>query len=138
MRTIPYGYRILNGKAEIIEEEAKQLQMLYAGYLKGLSLANAAKEAGLPLKHTSARRLLAKEQYLGNAFYPQIISKEVFRAVEEETHKRAKKLGRINLKRKVRDLTVPSRFFLKTPQEHFEAAFFAAEYLYSLIESEDN
>lgn len=55
MRTIPYGYKILNGKAEIIEEEAKQLQSLYASYLKGLSLTNAAKEANIARseEHTS-------------------------------------------------------------------------------------
>ena len=138
MRTIPYGYKILNGKAEIIEEEAKQLQSLYASYLKGLSLTNAAKEANIALNHTSVRRLLSKKQYLGDAFYPQIISREVFSATEGEIHKRAKKLGRLNLKTKVRDLTVPTRFSLKPPQKHCEDAFLEAEYLYSLIESEDS
>lgn len=43
----PYGYRIENGKAVIDEAAAAQVQALYKNYLSGLSLTNAAKEAGL-------------------------------------------------------------------------------------------
>ena len=42
----PYGYRIEEGKAVIDEAAAAQVRELYKNYLSGLSLTNAAKEAG--------------------------------------------------------------------------------------------
>lgn len=43
----PFGYRIENGKAVIDEAAAAQVRDLCKNYLSGLSLTNAAKEAGL-------------------------------------------------------------------------------------------
>ena len=42
----PFGYRIENGKAVMDEAAASQIRELYKNYLSGLSLTNAAKEAG--------------------------------------------------------------------------------------------
>lgn len=47
MAHTPFGYQIENGKVVINKEELKQLQHLFQAYLSGLSLANAAKEAGI-------------------------------------------------------------------------------------------
>ena len=42
----PYGYWIKNGIAVVCEEQVDQIRKIYEGYLGGLSLKNAAKEAG--------------------------------------------------------------------------------------------
>ena len=94
----PYGYRIENGKAVIDESAAEQVRMLYKNYLSGLSLVNATKFAGLNLQHSSAKRMMRNKHYLGDDFYPAIIDKESFIAVEEELSKRSAVLGRNNRK----------------------------------------
>lgn len=48
----PYGYRIENGIAVIDKTTANQVQQLYKNYLCGLSLTNAAKEAGIAILHS--------------------------------------------------------------------------------------
>lgn len=68
----PYGYRIENGKAVIDEAAATQVRELYKNYLSGLSLTNAAKEAGLDLLHSGAKRMMRNSHYLGDDFYPAI------------------------------------------------------------------
>ena len=90
----PYGYRIENGKAVIDEAAATQVRELYKNYLSGLSLTNAAKEAGLDLLHSGAKRMMRNSHYLGDDFYPAIMDKESFDAVEAELSKRSTKLGR--------------------------------------------
>ena len=58
MRHTPFGYRIENGKAVIDEAATAQIRDLYKNYLSGLSLTNAAKEAGLTLLHSGAKRMM--------------------------------------------------------------------------------
>ena len=76
----PYGYRIEDGKAVIDEAAATQVRELYKNYLSGLSLTNAAKEAGLDLLHSGAKRMMRNMHYLGDDFYPAIIDKHSFHA----------------------------------------------------------
>ena len=83
----PYGYRIEEGKAVIDEAAAAQVRELYKNYLSGLSLTNAAKEAGLELLHSGSKRMMRNKHYLGDDFYPAIIDKESFDAVEAEDRK---------------------------------------------------
>ena len=52
----PFGYRIENGVAVIDEDAAGKLRTLYANYLDGMSLKNAANEAGIETYHASAKR----------------------------------------------------------------------------------
>ena len=54
----PYGYRIEEGHAVIDEEQAERVKALYRGYLSGLALMPAAKQAGIETWHGSAKRLL--------------------------------------------------------------------------------
>ena len=72
----PFGYRIENGVAVIDEDAAEKLRMLYANYLDGMSLKNAANVAGIETYHASAKRLLMTEHYLGDDFYPSIFCVE--------------------------------------------------------------
>ena len=90
----PFGYRIENGKAVIDEAAASQVRNLYKNYLSGLSLTNAAKEAGLDLLHAGAKRMMLNRHYLGDDFYPAIIDLASFDAVSAELSTRSTRLGR--------------------------------------------
>ena len=85
----PYGYRIEDGRAVIDEEQAERVRKLYRGYLSGLALMPAAKQAGIETWHGSAKRLLQNRHYLGDAYYPAIIDRETFDKAEQELKKRA-------------------------------------------------
>ncbi|MBQ9157155.1 MAG: recombinase [Eubacterium sp.] len=76
-----YGYRIVQGEALLHEEKSKQIKELFASYLKGDSIRDAAKEAGIP--YTIAQRALSNPTYLGTDFYPPIIDKEIFARAQE-------------------------------------------------------
>ena len=132
----PYGYRVENGKAVIDKAAATQVRELYKNYLSGLSLTNAAKEAGLDLLHSGAKRMMRNRHYLGDDFYPAIIDKEFFDAVEIELSKRSTKLGRNDRYKAPPVKRPPTAFRLGDITENFDNPIRQAEYLYSLIESE--
>lgn len=132
----PYGYRIENGMAVIDDAAAAQVRKLYKNYLSGLSLVNAAKEAGLDLLHSGAKRMMRNKHYLGDSFYPAIIDKEFFDAVEIELSKRSTKLGRNDRYNALMIKRPPTAFRLGDITENFDNPIRQAEYIYSLIESE--
>ena len=132
----PFGYRIENGKAVIDEAAAAQIRDLYKNYLSGLSLTNAAKEAGLNLLHSGAKRMMQNRHYLGGGFYPAIIGQASFDAVSAELNKRFTQLGRND--RYIAPIVKrpPTAFRLGDITENYENPIRQAEYLYSLIEIE--
>lgn len=132
----PYGYRIEDGKAVIDEAAAAQVRKLYKNYLSGLSLTNAAKEAGLDLLHSGAKRMMRNRHYLGDDFYPAIIDKEFFDEVELELNRRSAKLGRDDRYKAPLVKRSPTAFRLGDITENFDNPIRQAEYIYSLIESE--
>ena len=138
MGHIPYGYRIKNGKAVIDEAAATQVRELYKNYLSGLSLTNAAKEAGLDLLHSGAKRMMRNSHYLGDDFYPAIIDRETFEAFAAERDRREKALGRDNRESKpVTASPAPTVFRMRKKDQTLSNPYRQAEYIYSLIESEE-
>ena len=55
MKHTPYGYDIVGGAAVINEEQAANLRRLCENYLSGMSFVQAAKDAGLGMKHSGVR-----------------------------------------------------------------------------------
>ena len=108
----------------------------YANYLNGMSLKNAANDAGIETFHASAKRLLMTEHYLGDDFYPAIIDKETFDRVQTERIKRAAALGRLDRKPKRKAAKIPSLFSIGDITEHYDNPATQAEYIYSLLKSE--
>ena len=134
---MPYGYRIENGTAVVCEEQAAQIRKIYEGYLGGLSLKGAAREAGLILSHASVKRMMQNPHYLGDDFYPALIDKETFDAFETERIRREKALGRDDRQKKAPDtLPAPTTFRMRKKARVFNDPYRQAEYVYSLIESE--
>ena len=131
----PYGYRIENGIAVIDKTTANQVQQLYKNYLCGLSLTNAAKEAGIAILHSGAKRMLQNKHYIGDDFYPAIITQETFDAVTAELNKRSEKLGRNNRYQAPIIKRPPTTFRIDETTEKYDNPIRQAEYCYSLIES---
>jgi hypothetical protein len=130
----PYGYRIENGRAEIDETQAEQVRKLFDAYLSGMALIPAAKSAGLELTHSSVKHILLNRRYLGDEFYPQIISEEVFKKIPEELEKRAGRLGRTGGPKKYDAPEVPTVFRLGSTERKYEDPFEQAAFIYSQIE----
>ena len=136
MRNIPFGYRIENGIAVIDDTASEKLRMLYDNYLDGMALTEAARQVGIDAYHASVKRLLMTEHYLGDDFYPAIISKEMFDRVQAERIKRAAALGRLDRKSKRKPPKIPTQFSIGAIMEHFDNPATQAEYVYSLLSSE--
>ncbi|WP_249641526.1 recombinase family protein [Enterococcus sp. MMGLQ5-2] len=136
MKHIPYGYKIVDGKAEIDEENGKQVKMLFSKFLEGESLVTASKSCSLNFTHSQVGRMLEKKEYCGDDFYPEIISTEVFEKVQEERLKRATKLGRLNRVKPILAVEPSTKFKMNPCIEKFADPFEQAEYIYSQIESE--
>ena len=50
--------------------------------------------------------MLKNKRYLGTEFYPAILDRESFEAVETERQRREKLLGRTRMKRRVSEVTM--------------------------------
>jgi len=138
MGHLPFGYKVVDGCAVIDEVESKQLKDIYQYYFEGMSLINAARKAGLNLQHASVKRMLSNKKYLGTDYYPQIIDKETQNRFLEELDKRADKLGRLERKPKERAIVkIPTQFCFKPSDTSYVDPFEQAQYIYSLIESEE-
>ncbi len=153
MAYIPYGYKIQDGVVTIDEKAAGQVKVFFEKYISGLSLTVAGEQAGIDKTHSVMGRILKNVNYLGNDKYPAIIDKEIFDKAEEVRDKRAKDLGRVV---ELAAFTSPppkgrvvelAAFTSPPPKERFKMKkadnkmpvdpFAKAEYLYSLIESEE-
>jgi len=133
---IPYGYKVVKGKAVIDEVEAEQVRMVFKGYLSGLAYVVAAEEVGLKLSHPSVKRILQNKRYLGDKYYPAIIDQETFERAEAERFKRQRQMGRIFLDKPVEECKPATKFIMPKAGKIFIDPFKQAEYVYSLIESE--
>ena len=130
----PYGYKIVNGSAVIDEIEGAAVRKLYEGYLGGLSLQAAADEAGIPVNHCQAKRMMLNRKYLGTDYYPALITEDIMEQVKAELTRRAGKLGRV-FEPKEQDLPiVPTRFQFGKEEMSFDDPFLQAQYMYELIE----
>lgn len=136
MEHIPYGYRIENGVTVIDERAAEQVQRMFENYLNGDSLIKAAENAGIKGNHGSIKLMLQNRRYLGDGFYPPIISEETFNAAAEERENRAERLGRNGYIRQERSVNVPVRFLFESASDYFDDPVQQAEYMYGLIRTE--
>lgn len=73
-----YGYKIINGKAVIDEQEAGIIISIFNGYISGLSMKAVAANAGVLMQHSAVKRILMQDAYIGTDYYPAIISRETF------------------------------------------------------------
>ena len=134
----PFGYWIRKGKAVIDEPAAEKIRQLYKNYLSGLSLENAAKEAGIETYHGTVKRMMENRHYLGDDFYPEIIDVDTFTEAMLERQRRMKALGRTERIKSTTQRNAPVNFRFGEITVFYDNPVKQAEYLYSLIESEGN
>ena len=126
-----YGYKIINGKAVIDEQEARIIISIFNGYISGLSMIAAAENAGATMPHSTVKRILMQKAYIGTDYYPAIISRETFAKAT------GRRLHRANQHGCEKRYTAPTRhraFELAAAETHFDDPAEQAEYIYSLIE----
>ena len=131
---VPYGYKIVGGRAVVDKPAQKKMQLFFQNYLAGMSLSKAAEEAGIHAPHGMVAKMLTNQHYLGDSFYPKIIDKSNFEKAAMERKYRAEKLGRTNLKKPVAEKKAPTMFTLAKIEEYHDDPVRQAEYLYSLIQ----
>lgn len=126
-----YGYRIENGIAVIDEQEVAVIIGIFNGYLSGMSLTAAAKNAGQPMVHSRVKNIIKRTCYAGDDFYPAIVSKQTLARANAELIRRANNHYR-GSKRKTPPIF--KEFTLSVPAMQFEDPLRQAEYICSLIE----
>ncbi len=137
MKHTPYGYTIVDGKAVVNEKEAKTLQKICDNYILGMSLVASAKAVGLTMQHSGVKRLMRNRRYLGDDFYPAILTEEIMEKVEKERIRREKVLGRDRKKQgKIVKGVVYTKFYIPKIDMKYENPKKQTEYAYSLIETE--
>ena len=103
-RHMPLGYRIVNGKAEIVPEAAQIVMAVFRDYLDGVSTYQIAKNMTAQgvlnashrpsWNHGSVGKILENTKYTGDDFYPPLIEKAEFERVQRRRQEKAENLGR--------------------------------------------
>lgn len=137
MKHTPYGYEIVDGKAVIDEEKADAIRRICENYLSGMSFVAAAADVGIDMKHCGVKHMIQNKRYLGDSFYPAIITQETALKIEEERLRRAKALGRDNKECQIdKKPIIYTKFSLQRVPEKYKNPVKQAEFAYSLIQSE--
>ena len=133
MKHTPYGYDIVGGAAVINEEQAANLRKLCENYLSGMSFIQAAKDVGLEMKHSGVKRLMQNPRYLGDDFYPAILTAEIAQAVEAERLRRDALYKGTRYTKEAVTTVIPTRFSMKRTAPKYQDPIKQAEYAYSQI-----
>lgn len=133
MKHTPYGYDIVGGAAVINEKQAANLQKLCENYLSGMSFVQAAKDVGLEMKHSGVKRLMQNPRYLGDDFYPAILTAEIAQAVEAERLRRDALYKGTRYTKEAVTTVIPTRFSMKRTAPKYQDPLKQAEYAYSQI-----
>lgn len=98
-RFLPFGYRMVNGKIEIVPEETELVQKIYTKYIAGVSLNELAKMAeltGLKFSENTSgwnknkiARMLDDQRYWHGENFPSIISTDMANTVSYMRKSRA-------------------------------------------------
>ena len=125
-----YGYKIVDGKVIVDEQEAAVVINIFNGYLSGMSLRDAAVNAGRPMVHSMVKRVIRNICYIGDDFYPAIVSRQTFTKANAELIRRAEKHGS---GKRLKAPPVYTEFTLAEPEMQYDDPIAQAEYMYSLI-----
>ena len=103
-RHMPFGYKIVEGAVSIEPEKADIIRKMFNDFVAGISLKQMAKDLtqmkvsnanGKPSwNHGSIGKILSNCKYIGNDFYPPIITEKVFNSVKVLREEKNTQLGR--------------------------------------------
>lgn len=138
MKHTPYGYDIVGGTAVINEEQAAAIRQTCENYLSGMSMTQAARTAGINMKHSGVKRLMLNPRYLGDNFYPAILTPEIPQAVEAERQRRDALYKGKRYTREEVTVFIPTAFTMRKLSTRYKDPVKQAEYAYSMIEAVEN
>ena len=138
MKHTPYGYDIVGGAAVINEEQAAVIRQICENYLSGMSSVQAARAAGINMNHSGVKRLMLNPRYLGDDFYPAILTAEIAQAVEAERLRRDALYKGTRYTKDAVTTVIPTRFVMKRTAPKYQDPIKPAEYAYSQIEAVEN
>ena len=133
MKHTPYGYDSVGGIAVINEEQAAAIRQTCENYLSGMSFVQAALKAGINMKHSGVKRLMQNPRYLGDDFYPAILTPEIAQAVEAERQRRDTLYKGTRYTKEAVTTVIPTRFAMKRTAPKYQDPIKQAEYAYSQI-----
>lgn len=97
-RKLPFGYTMENGDAKAERKESESVAWIYMAYNAGASLQEIASELNTgasihydpdkPWNKNMIDRILQDQRYSGNALYPEIVPKVLYRAVQRRRAER--------------------------------------------------
>lgn len=97
----------------------------------------AAEDAGLSMSHCGVKRMIQNERYLGDEFYPAILTRETADQIEKERMRREKMLGRNDrAKKSLHEAKVYTGFTALKIVQKYKDPIRQAEYAYSQIRNE--
>lgn len=131
-----YGFisGILNAIWSVVSSIWNSISAHISAVLNAMSLTESAKAAGHPVVHSSVKRILSRECYCGDDFYPAIIDAAVFQRAKSELKQRADNKNQTGKTRRI--IPKPeTEFTFSPPQTQYDDPYRQAEYLYGLIES---
>lgn len=134
----PIGYDIVNGMAVINETDAAKVRKICENYLSGMGFVQSAADVGIVMKHSGVKRLIQNPRYLGDDFYPAILTKEIVDAVEAERLRRDAEYKGTRKTKEAVSHTIYTKFQMGEVKMHLANPIEQAEYAFSLIESEVN
>ena len=133
MKHTPYGYDIMGGAAVINEEQAAVIRQICENYLSGMSFVQAARAAGINMNHSGVKRLMLNPRYVGDDFYPAILTPEIAQAVEAERQRRDTLYKGTRYTKEAVTTVIPTRFAMKRTAPKYQDPIKQAEYAYSQI-----
>lgn len=90
---MPIGYKVINGKITIYEEQRKIVEEIFHDYDNGISTLRIARDLKMrgicnahdriAWTHASIGKILENHNYLGTEYYPQLIDRELFDRVQK-------------------------------------------------------
>lgn len=98
-----------------------------------MSFIQAARGVGLEMKHSGVKRLMQNKRYLGDDFYPAILTAEIAQAVEEERLRRDSLYKGTRYRKAESATSIPTKFKMTRVPSKYKDSARQAEYAYSLI-----
>ena len=135
MKHTPYGYDIVGGAAVINKEQAAAIRQTCENYLSGMSMTQAARAAGINATHSVVKKLMLNPRYLGDDFYPAILTPEISQAVEAERQRRDALYKGKRYTREEVTVFIPTAFTMCRFSQKYKNPVKQAGYAYSLIDA---
>lgn len=101
---MPIGYKVIDGKITIPEEQRSIVEEIFRDYDSGISasrIAERLKAGGIcnangrvAWTHVSIGKILENHNYLGTEYYPQLVDRELFERVQKRREQVRTEKGR--------------------------------------------